>query len=232
MTAAIHERGMILPRKKRILLSIPGTYMLLPAKTRSIAFRATHSNGFVVTVPQKPCASIPWIAFLLTYKLLPALIKAKGCVIMTGSGSHRGIKVHWDDIMLNRRYNPLIAYKQSKLCNLLFAKGLNDRYAKDGIRAYVVDPGLVNTDIGNKGTGGLVNFVWSLRKKHGVSPDVPAKTYAFLCEQKDRQNGLYYYLCKEIYYSKEVTSENANRLFELSERLCGIRYEGKEMVAV
>jgi NAD(P)-dependent dehydrogenase (short-subunit alcohol dehydrogenase family) len=170
--------------------------------------------------------------FLLTYKLLPALIKAKGCVIMTGSGSHRGIKVHWDDIMLNRRYNPLIAYKQSKLCNLLFAKGLNDRYAKDGIRAYVVDPGLVNTDIGNKGTGGLVNFVWSLRKKHGVSPDVPAKTYAFLCEQKDRQNGLYYYLCKEIYYSKEVTSENANRLFELSERLCGIRYEGKEMVAV
>jgi len=114
----------------------------------------------------------------------------------------------------------------------LFAKGLNDRYAKDGIRAYVVDPGLVNTDIGNKGTGGLVNFVWSLRKKHGVSPDVPAKTYAFLCEQKDRQNGLYYYLCKEINYSKEVTSENANRLFELSERLCGIRYEGKEMVAV
>src|SRR5690554_2465832 len=88
--------------------------------------------------------------FLLTYKLLPALIKAKGRVIMTGSESHKGIKINWDNIMLYRRYNPLVAYKQSKLCNMLFAKGLNERYAAEGIHAYVVDPGLVNTDIGNK----------------------------------------------------------------------------------
>jgi NAD(P)-dependent dehydrogenase (short-subunit alcohol dehydrogenase family) len=61
--------------------------------------------------------------FLLTYKLLPALKKAQGRVIMTGSESHKGIKVNWDNIMLLRRYNPLTAYKQSKLCNILFAKG-------------------------------------------------------------------------------------------------------------
>lgn len=168
--------------------------------------------------------------FLLTHKLLPALIKAQGRVIMTGSKSHKGIKVHWNDVMLRNRYNPLTAYKQSKLCNLLFAKGLNDRYASAGIRAYVVDPGLVNTDIGNKDTGGLVNFVWSLRKRHGVHPSVPAETYAFLCEQKTKPDGLYYYLCKERDYSKQVTSENADRLFELSERLCDIRYRKVEMI--
>ncbi|MGI6576563.1 MAG: SDR family NAD(P)-dependent oxidoreductase [Clostridiaceae bacterium] len=162
--------------------------------------------------------------FLLTHKLLPALKKANGRIIMTGSQSHKGIKVRWDNIMLCHRYNPLTAYKQSKLCNMLFAKGLNDRYAEDGIRAYVVDPGLVNTDIGNKETGGLVNFIWSLRKRHGVPPSVPAKTYAFLCEQKNTPEGLYYYLCKEKKYSKQVTSENADRLFELSERLCDIHY--------
>jgi len=163
--------------------------------------------------------------FLLTYKLLPALIKSKGRVIMTGSESHKGIKVHWDDVMLRRRYNPLTAYKQSKLCNILFAKGLNDRYGKDGIRAYVIDPGLVNTDIGNKETGFLVNFIWALRKRHGVPPEVPAKTYAFLCEQDPPPDGLYYYLCREKDYSRQVTKENADRLFELSERLCGIKYE-------
>jgi NAD(P)-dependent dehydrogenase (short-subunit alcohol dehydrogenase family) len=160
--------------------------------------------------------------FLLTYKLLPALKKAHGRVIMTGSDSHKGIKVHWHDVMLRRGYNPLTAYKQSKLCNILFAKGLNDRYAADGIHAYVVDPGLVNTDIGNKETGCLVNFIWTLRKRQGVPPEVPAKTYAFLCERETAPDGLYYYQCKKKNYSKQVTSENADRLFELSERLCGI----------
>ncbi|MEA4833034.1 MAG: SDR family NAD(P)-dependent oxidoreductase [Oscillospiraceae bacterium] len=163
-------------------------------------------------------------AFLLTNKLFPFLQETNGRVFMTGSGSHKGIKVHWDDIMLRHGYNPLTAYKQSKLCDILFAKGLNDRYALSGIHAYVVDPGLVNTDIGNKKTGGLVNFIWTLRKHHGVPPSVPAETYAFLCAQKEPPDGLYYYLCKEQTYSRQVTSENANRLFALSERLCGINY--------
>lgn len=163
--------------------------------------------------------------FLLTRELLPLLQRAKGRVIMTGSESHKGIKMHWDDVMLRRGYRPLTAYKQSKLCNILFAKGLNDRYAEVGIHAYVVDPGLVHTDIGNKQTGGLVNLIWALRKRSGVCPSVPAKTYAFLCEQEDAPNGLYYYQSSKAAYSKQVTSENTDRLFALSERLCGMSYE-------
>ena len=168
--------------------------------------------------------------FILTHELLPMIIKAKGRIIMTSSTSHKGIKVHWDDVMLRRGYNPLIAYKQSKLCNVLFAKGLNDRYAATGIRAYAVDPGLVKTDIGNKQTGSLINFIWKLRKYRAVSPAIPAKTFAFLCGRHDAETsppppGLYYYLCKEKAYSKQVTSANATRLFALSEQLCGIRYE-------
>ena len=45
--------------------------------------------------------------------------------------------------MLRKRYNPLTAYKQSKLCNILFAKGLDDRLEDTGVKSYVVDPGLV-----------------------------------------------------------------------------------------
>lgn len=163
--------------------------------------------------------------FLLTYKLLPALKKAQGRVIMTGSNSHKGIKMRWDDLMLRHRYNPLTAYKQSKLCNILFARGFNDRFGAIGIRAYVVDPGLVNTDIGNKETGGLVNFIWALRKRRGVPPSVPAKTYSFLCQQEPAPDGLYYYLCQEKPYSKQVTSESARWLFEISGRLCDIDYD-------
>lgn len=161
--------------------------------------------------------------FLLTHELLPLLLKVGGRVIMTGSQSHKGAKVHWNDVMLQSGYHPLTAYKQSKLCDILFAKGLNSRYSGLGLHAYTVDPGLVNTDIGNK-TGGVVDFVWRFRKRHGVSPAIPAKTYAFLCEQEQPPAGLYYYLCRERTYSRAVTAENADRLFALSEQLCGVRY--------
>lgn len=160
-------------------------------------------------------------AYRLTHELLPCLLKAGGRVLMTGSQSHRGIKVHLGDVMLRRRYNPLTAYKQSKLCDLLLAQGLNDRYAAQGLRAYTVDPGLVCMDIGDK-TGGIVRFVWKFRKRHGVQPSVPAKTYAYLCNQEPMPLGLYYAQCREKPYSRQVTSENANRLFALSAQLCGV----------
>lgn len=169
--------------------------------------------------------------FLLTHELLPYLLKAQGRVITTGSESHKGTKIRWNDVMLRNGYHPLLAYKQSKLCNILFAKGLNDRYAKYGLHAYTVDPGLVCTDIGNKNTGGLVDLVWKLRKEHGVSPEIPAETFLFLSTQEPAPQQLYYYLCKPNTISREVTKENADRLFLLSECLCGISYTdetGKE----
>ena len=165
--------------------------------------------------------------FLLTHRLLPLLKKAGGRVILTGSGSHKNTSVRWNDIMLRQRYNPLFAYKQSKLLGMLFARGMNDRLSETGVRAYVADPGLVNTDIGNKGTGGLVDWVWKLRKGHGVSPKIPAKTFAFLCDSEHEPQGLYYYLCKEQRYNRRVTSADAQRLFALSETLCGVQF-GKE----
>ncbi len=163
-------------------------------------------------------------AFLLTFRLLPQLKRAQGRVIMTGSESHKNMRMRWHDLMLTHGYNPLTAYKQSKLANILFAKELNERYLGDGITAYVVDPGLVCTDIGCKNTGGLVDWIWSRRKRFGVSPEVPAKTYTFLCETTPAPRELYYHLCKPNRYSKQVTRENAQKLFSVSETLCAITY--------
>ncbi len=163
--------------------------------------------------------------FLMTYRMLPYLLSASGRVIMTGSESHRHMKIRWNDVMFQHGYQPLLAYKQSKLCNILFAKALNDRYSWQGLCAYTVDPGLVCTEIGCKSTGGFVSLVWNKRKQHGASPDVPAKTYAYLCTQEHAPEGLYYHACKPERYSSEVNWENAVRLFRLSEKLCGIRYD-------
>ncbi len=166
--------------------------------------------------------------FLLTHRLWPYLKAAGGRVMMTGSNSHKKMHMHWDDVMYKRHYSCLMAYKQSKLCNMLFAAELNRRQST--VKAYVVDPGLVNTDIGGKDTGGIVGAFWNLRRKGGVEPGVPAQTYAYLCSCQPAPQGLYYHDCQPAKYSKQADdAADAKRLFELSEQLCGIQFGGGEL---
>lgn len=166
--------------------------------------------------------------FLLTHLLWPYLTAADGRVMMTGSNSHKMMRMHWYDVMYKKHYNGLMAYKQSKLCNMLFAAELNRR--QDKVKAYVIDPGLVNTGIGGKDTGGIIGAFWNLRRKGGVEPEVPAQTFAYLCSRQPAPQGLYYHDCQPAKYSKQADdAADAKRLFELSEQLCGIRFGGGEI---
>ena len=59
--------------------------------------------------------------FLLTHLLLPSIERSKdGRILTVSSNSHRKARIHWKDVMLRRGYNTLLAYKQSKLANVLF----------------------------------------------------------------------------------------------------------------
>ncbi len=157
------------------------------------------------------------------------LKKAQGRVIFTGSNSHKRTRMHWRDVMYSKHYSKLMAYKQSKLCNMLFAKELRRRFADSGVRAFVVDPGLVKTGIGGKQTNGIIQAFWKLHSKRGVSPDYAAKTYVYLVNQDPEQDGLYFHACRPAVYDRRADNEqDAKRLFELSERLCGIRFDGRE----
>ncbi|MDD3126465.1 MAG: SDR family NAD(P)-dependent oxidoreductase [Candidatus Izemoplasmatales bacterium] len=157
--------------------------------------------------------------FLLTYLMVPLL--KDGIVIFTASSSHKHTRIHWQDIMFQKWYFVLSAYKQSKLCNVMTVKELNKR----GIKAFAVDPGLVKTDIGNKGMTGITRWFWNIHKKSGTDPEVPAQTYVYLCN-RPKSLGLYYYNSKIASYNKEVDKDSETmRLFALSEKLCGISYK-------
>lgn len=161
--------------------------------------------------------------FLLTHRLLKYLKAAGGKVIFTGSNSHKHASVHWNDIMLQKRYNPLTAYKQSKFAQMLFACEFNRWYSREGMRAYVVDPGLVNTDIGCKQTGGLTKLVWELNRRRGVKPETVAQTYVYLCESEP--DGLYFHdKCACAYDKRADNPGDGKRLLEFSEKLCGITF--------
>ncbi len=164
--------------------------------------------------------------FLLTHLLLPLLQAAPSARVVTvSSRSHRSGRIHWNDVMLRKRYNTLTAYSQSKLANVLFTIELNRRLGPSAsVRAYAADPGLVNTQIGLKGTSGIVRLVWDWRRRKGAPPSQGAATVVHLvADPLEDPAAPYWKDCKPVAPSSLAQSEaEAGRLWELSERLCGI----------
>lgn len=169
--------------------------------------------------------------FRLTWELMPLLVQAKeGVVIIVSSGSHYRTKMNWDDIMLRKHYNCLAAYKQTKLANVLFAAELNRRMsaADINVKAFAADPGLVNTEIGLKGTGGIVKKVWQMRSKRGTPVEQPARSIAYLATETEPRlsKEVYWKDCKPLKPSGYSQRDDvAARLWELSERMCGIKFD-------
>lgn len=163
--------------------------------------------------------------FLLTHELLPYLNKDESRVLAVSSESHYRTRVRWKDIMMRRHYSCLAAYKQSKLCNVLFIAELSRRLRETNTSTYAIDPGLANTEIGLKGTSGIEKLVWKFRQKSGTSPDVPARhmvDIATLPEYRGK-SGLYWKNGKEKTPSSVARNpEQAAKLWELSVKLCGI----------
>ncbi len=161
--------------------------------------------------------------YVLGNLLRPALTGSPfGKLVTVSSGSHFHTRMKWEDVMMRRHYGPLKAYKQSKLCNVLFAAEWN-RWNASSVRAYVVDPGLVDTEIGQKGTGGLVNWFWERRRKKGTAPEIPAATIGYLLgESEEKLAGhLYWKDARPVKESRIARSETeAMRLWSLSAVLC------------
>ncbi len=212
-----------------------------------IAYLQTHTEGALSVLINNAGAVRTWYTttldgieqqfalnhlagFLLTHRLMRSLRLGHGRMILTSSASHKHCRIRFDDIMYQRRrYSCLGAYKQTKLCNVLFAEEYNRRFASEGLRAYAVDPGLVNTEIGFKQTGGLVKLVWALRKAQGVPAEKSARTFAMLATAQPAETNLYYYDCKPVAYDRHAFSGDAPQLlFDLSQRLCGITTFGGE----
>ena len=145
-------------------------------------------------------------------------------IVTTSSASHRGARLHWKDPMMRRSYNPLSAYKQSKLANLLFTVEHNRRRLDAAApRAYAVDPGLVDTAIGEKG-GGIVALVWKWRRRAGVTAEAAARTIVHLVVEASLADpeAPYWKDSRPLAPSRRaLDAEEGRRLWELSERLCG-----------
>jgi NAD(P)-dependent dehydrogenase (short-subunit alcohol dehydrogenase family) len=187
--------------------------------------------------------------FQLTLALLPALRLAHGArVVNTSSGAQRFGEIRWEDLHFANGYDPNRAYAQSKRANVLFAVELDRRYAKDGIRAYAVHPGVVVGTTLNSAAGpdalramGLIDgegraIIDPERGKktpqQGASTLVFAATSPLLSEiggvylkdndispLDDEPRSLTADSIPSAVTSKSIDPESAQRLWEVSERL-------------
>ena len=170
--------------------------------------------------------------FLLTNLLLPELAaRPESRVITVSSGSHYRTWLNPARLRKPLVFNSLWAYKVSKLANVLFSVELNERQQGHAPQAFAVDPGLVNTDIGLKGTGTLAAYVWRWRQKAGVDPSVPAATILFTATDSaaPRSGQVYWYLSAPRLPSRAALDARLARgLWQESARLCGLDDSQKE----
>ncbi|CAF1319746.1 unnamed protein product [Rotaria sordida] len=90
--------------------------------------------------------------FYLTQLLLPQLLKSKSRVVNVSSISHALLQVPctletYTEQLNKQTYKPWHAYSLSKIANIYFTIELQRRFGAQGLRAYSLHPGGVNTGL-------------------------------------------------------------------------------------
>ncbi len=88
--------------------------------------------------------------FILVNGLLDRL-SSSGRVVILSSSAHRMTPsggIDFNNLSGNRGYKPWLAYGQSKLANLLFARSLGQRFQGSQRLACAVHPGVIRTNLG------------------------------------------------------------------------------------
>jgi NAD(P)-dependent dehydrogenase (short-subunit alcohol dehydrogenase family) len=189
----------------------------------TVPFRRTETaEGFEVQWAVNHLAP-----FLLTQELLPFLQHCREAKVVTvSSGSHYSGRMHWEDLQLERGYNPIKAYKQSKLANVLFTAELDRRLGhRSNIRAFAVEPGLVPTEIGQKTGFRPAGWYWKWWSRKGISVAESAAGIMNLMFNPDAQTSgeIYWKHGKPRSPNPLALDEKAGRkLWEISARMCAL----------
>lgn len=188
--------------------------------------------------------------FQFTAKLWPALKKANGArVVNVSSGGHQFSDFNFEDPnFLNRDYETLLGYGQSKTAVNLFSLELDNRAKEQNVRSYVLCPGAVGeTELGREAPLDLFQKLGYVDAEGNLLPEVKAslKTISqgaattVWCATSPLLNDLGGVYCENgdvALLSSDVSiiggiksysldETNAKRLWDLSEEMTGIRFD-------
>jgi NAD(P)-dependent dehydrogenase (short-subunit alcohol dehydrogenase family) len=151
--------------------------------------------------------------FLLTSLLLPLLERsAPARIVNVASVGQR--PVDFDDVMLERSYDPIRAYCQSKLAQIMFTLELAEKLGDSGVTVNALHPAtLMDTKMVRDGFGTVMS---------SVEEGKEATLRLVSSPELDGVTGRYYDGKRESTADNQAyDAEARRRLWDLSEALCG-----------
>ena len=167
-------------------------------------------------------------AFLLTYELREKLAaSAPARVITVSSNGHRMAQLSWDSVATRPRWpGQTLVYGASKLCNIWFAREAARRFAGKNVTSNSLHPGPVASAFGQSGSR-LFQVGMKLAKPFLLSTQAGARTSVYLASSPEVEgvSGSYFVKCEATAPSRRARDDGeARKLWDLSERLCGVRW--------
>ncbi|GII97697.1 short-subunit dehydrogenase [Sediminihabitans luteus] len=102
-----------------------------------------------------------YAGFLLTNLLIDVLLASDAKVVNTSSvGAHAFGKIDLADLDATTKYKTMKAYGDSKLANILFAKGLHARYHDQGLSAVALHPGNIASNFGKETGNAMMKAIY------------------------------------------------------------------------
>lgn len=205
----------------KLLRDIPQIDVLCNNAGGANGSRTVTDEGFETTFVSNHLSG-----FLLTKKLLPAVLKAAdeglARIIFTSSYGHFNSALDFDNLGLAKGYSTLKAYGRSKLMNLLTARELQLRLEGKNVVVSSFHPGTVRTPIWNKG-GALARILGLVMYPFMKTIEQGSDTFIWLASSEDPASsgadGRYFYKRKRAETAKFATNEDAQRLWQVSEEL-------------
>ena len=160
--------------------------------------------------------------FLFTHFVIKKkLIKRNSKIINVASGAHWGVDLDFNDLQMKKNYNGWIAYKKSKLCNILFTKKLSQILKKDDISVNCLHPGFVQTNFGSNNNCIIKLGIKLAMKFGGININKGTETLLYLIETHEKITGEYFYKCQLSPSSNfSMSKVNADKLWDKSLELC------------
>lgn len=176
--------------------------------------------------------------FTMTALLLPCM-NSDAHIIPVSSLAHKRTNLHFDDLLLKKKYNSMTAYNHSKLAVLTFALELSRRISESGINIKVVPvhPGVAATEItrgGDRANPIIQKVAKTMFGVMGQSAGQGAWTILYATTSSNVKNGEYYgpggsgerkgvpALAKIAPHASDIG--NGKKLWEMTEKLTGIKF--------
>ncbi|MBN1634806.1 MAG: SDR family oxidoreductase [Ignavibacteria bacterium] len=163
--------------------------------------------------------------FLLTNLLLDTIKKsAPARIINVASNAH--IKIDFDNLNGEKKFDPFLAYKYSKMANILFTFDLAEELRGTGITVNAVHPGVVNTAIYRQITG-IQKLFLKIILPFAFTPEKSASYILPLIESEDFAGVSGKFLYKTVPLKIKQKGDllaDRRELRVLSKRLTGLGY--------